>query len=151
MSKWRGFVFMGALALLSACAQPAPPPPPQQVQAPPPKPEPVAYWVSFPTGSTVLHRADLETIHGVVAKMEADPALYASIVGKADTVGTPDYNKELSEKRATAVLEAMVHRYGAPETRIDVSFTGERLPNVPTGDEQAELQNRVVMITLYYH
>lgn len=151
MSKWRGFVFMGALALLSACAQPAPPPPPPQVQAQPPKPEPVAYWVSFPIGSAVLHRADQETIHGVVAKMEADPGLYASIVGKADTLGTPDYNRDLSEKRAMAVLEAMVHRYGAPETRIDIRWTGERFQNVPTEDEQAELQNRVVLITLHYH
>ncbi len=150
-ATWCSTVMISAIALLSACAPQTPPPPPQ-AQAPmaPTPPQPVSYWISFPTNSTVLHTSDQETILAVASKMRNDPALFASIVGKTDTVGTPDYNRQLSEKRAVAVFESLVYKHQVPENRVDMSFTGEQHPNVPTEDQQAELQNRVVMITLHY-
>ncbi len=111
-------------------------------------PEPTAYWVSFPTGSAQLHQNDLETIMGVANYMKKFPDLFATIEGKTDTVGTSDYNEHLSEKRAEAVFEALVYTNGIPASRTHIHWTGEHLPNVPTADQQAELQNRVVVITL---
>ena len=111
-------------------------------------PQPTAYWISFPTGSTTLHQADHETIKGVANYMKQHPDMFATIEGKTDTVGTPEYNDHLSEKRALAVFDALVYENGIPASRTHIHWTGERLPNVPTADQQAELQNRVVVLTL---
>src|SRR5579864_2493649 len=73
-------------------------------------PHATIYPVSFPTGSTELHKADHETIHGVAAMMERNPALNATVVGKADAVGSAEYNEHLSWRRAAAVFEALVFK-----------------------------------------
>ncbi len=104
------------------------------------------YPVSFPMGSVELHPADQETIHGVAAMMERNTALVATVLGKADTVGTSDYNEHLSWRRASAVFEALVFKYGVPASKVEMRWTGERLPTVKTADQTAELQNRVVEI-----
>ncbi len=132
----RRFALVSAVSLLAAGPTLAQPP------------QPTAYWISFPTGSTQLHQADHETIKGVANYMKLHPDMMATIEGKTDTVGTSDYNEHLSEKRATAVFEALVYENEIPASRTHIHWTGERLPNVPTADQQAELQNRVVVITL---
>lgn len=104
--------------------------------------------VSFPMNSVELHQADHETIHGVAAMMQRDPKLVALVLGKADTVGSGDFNEHLSWRRASAVYEALVFKYGVPAIRVEMRWTGDRLPVAPTGDEKAELQNRVVNIVL---
>lgn len=111
-------------------------------------PQGTIYPVSFPPGSIALHQADQETIHGVAAMMERNPALLATVLGKADTMGSAEFNDHLSWKRASAVFEALVFSYNVPANRVDMRWTGDRLPVVPTGDETAELQNRVVDIIL---
>lgn len=111
-------------------------------------PATTAYWISFPTGSSELHQSDLETIKGVANYMKLNPDMFATIEGKTDTVGSPEYNDRLSEKRAGAVFDALVYQNGITASRTHMHWTGERLPNVPTVDQEAELQNRVVVITL---
>jgi OOP family OmpA-OmpF porin len=81
--------------------------------------------------------------------MKNDPHLTATIIGKADTVGSADFNHRLSEQRAQAVFEALVYTNKVPESRVQMQFTGEHLPFVSTADEQAESQNRVVALILH--
>jgi len=132
-----GLALAGAMSLLAVGAALAQPP------------NPTGFWISFPTGSTELHTADHETISGVAAYMKRNPALVASIVGKTDTVGSAEFNEQLSKQRATAVFEDLVYKNGISATRVGLQWSGERLPNVPTADQQAELQNRVVVITVH--
>jgi OOP family OmpA-OmpF porin len=96
----------------------------------------------------VLHQADIETIKGIANYIKQYPNLSATVEGKTDKVGTKEYNEHLSEKRANAVVEALLHRNGIAASRVTVHWAGENRPNVPTADEQAELQNRVVMVTI---
>ena len=110
--------------------------------------EPTIYPVSFPTDSIALHRADLETIHGVAAMMERDTTLKATVIGKADTVGTAEYNEHLSQRRAEIVYDTLVKTYKVPADRVDVQWTDEKQPVVATADDTAQLQNRVVEIFL---
>lgn len=106
------------------------------------------YPVHFETGSYKLHTNDLETIRGVAAVMMRSPNLVATIVGKADSVGSADYNEHLSQRRAQAVFNALVYTNKVPEDRVQLRWTGEHIPFVSTADNQAELQNRVVAIIL---
>lgn len=102
--------------------------------------------VLFPMGSAELHPEDLETIHSVAAMMERNPALIAVVTTK---VGTPDFNQHLSWRRAAAIFETLVFKYGVAATRVEIRWTDERLQIAPTGDQTAGLQDRVVYIVLH--
>lgn len=119
----------------------------QQTQELPPGS--VTYPVHFPTGGYTLGAEDQDTIRAVASKMKNTPTLTATIIGKADAVGSADLNAHLAEKRAQAVFEALVYANDVPENRVQMHFTGEHLPFVSTADEQAESQNRVVAIILH--
>jgi outer membrane protein OmpA-like peptidoglycan-associated protein len=106
------------------------------------------YPVHFATGSAQLAPKDHDTIRGVASKMMGSPNLVATIVGKADSVGSEELNERLSEQRAIAVFEELVYTNKVPEDRVDIYFSGEHLPFVVTADERAQLQNRVVAIIL---
>ncbi len=133
---------VGAMSLFAAYAAVA-----QQTQELPQGS--VTYPVHFPTGSSQLGPEDNDTIRGVASKMMGNPALTATIIGKADSVGSAELNEKLAEKRAQAVFEALVYTNKVPENRVAMHFTGEHIPFVATADEQAEEQNRVVAIILH--
>ena len=132
---------VGAMSLFAAYAAVA-----QQTQQLPQGS--VTYPVHFPTGSSQLGPEDQDTIRAVASKMLNAPTLTATIIGKSDAVGSAELNEHLAEKRAQAVFEALVYTNKVPENRVDLRWTGERIPFVSTADEQAELQNRVVAIIL---
>ncbi len=119
----------------------------QQTQQLPPGS--VTYPVHFATGSAQLGPEDQDTVRGVASKMAGTPTVVATIIGKADSVGSPELNEHLAEKRAQAVFEALVNTNKVPENRVEMHFTGEHLPVVSTADEQAESQNRVVLIIVH--
>ena len=109
----------------------------------------MTYPVHFETGKFVVVAEDADTIRAVASKMKNDPNLVATLVGKADTVGSSELNEHLAQKRAEAVFEALVYTNGVPEQRVEIRFTGERVPVVSTADQQAEAQNRMVAIVLH--
>ena len=82
----------------------------------------------------------------MAAAMQGDPALIATIEGKADTVGSQELNEKLSQRRTQAVFEALVYTNKVPENRVELKWTGEQLPTVSTADEEALRTNRVVEI-----
>jgi len=116
----------------------------QQTQTPPPTC--TTHFVYFSTGSHALTPEDQDHIRDVAAMMQSTPTFVATIVGKADSVGSADFNKHLSQRRAEAVFEALVYTKKVPENRVQLHWTGERLPFVSTADEKAESQNRMVAI-----
>jgi outer membrane protein OmpA-like peptidoglycan-associated protein len=107
-----------------------------------------AFPIHFNTGAYKLLPEDLDTVRGVAAKMAQNPKLTATIVGKADTVGSAEFNEHLAQQRAQQVFDALVYTNKVPEERVTMRFTGENLPLVSTADEQAERMNRVVAIIL---
>ena len=106
------------------------------------------YPIHFSTGSAALDAGDQETIRSVASMMQHTPTLVATIIGKADAVGSDEYNKRLSQQRAEAVFEALVYNNKVEESRVELRWTGERLPTAPTGAEMPELTNRVAEITV---
>jgi OOP family OmpA-OmpF porin len=102
----------------------------------------------FDTGSTTIHDHDQDTIRGVAATMKGNTALNATIIGKADSVGSPEFNEKLSECRAEAVFEALVYSNNIPENRVQLRWTGEQMPFVSTEDQKPELMDRFVEIVV---
>jgi len=105
-----------------------------------------AHFVYFDTGSHALTPEDQGHIRDVAAMMQSTPTFVASIVGKTDSVGSADFNEHLSQRRAEAVFEALVYTNNVPENRVQLRWTGERLPFTSAADEEAESHNRMAAI-----
>ena len=103
-------------------------------------------FVYFATGSHALTPEDRTHIRDVAAMMQSTPTFVATIVGKTDSVGSADFNEHLSQRRAEAVFEALVYTHKVPQNRVQLHWTGERLPVTSAADEQADSQNRMAAI-----
>ena len=68
------------------------------------------------------------------------------IEGHTDTVGPAEENRLLSERRANAVRDYLVERFGIAPTRLVTEGLGESRLLVPTPDETPQQRNRRVQI-----
>jgi OOP family OmpA-OmpF porin len=149
-----------ALLGLAACEtlqpQPdVPPPPPPATPAPlapvAPAPaeakQPRSFLVFFDRGKTALTRDAQRVIREAADEYRQFAPVRVVVLGHADLVGRPEANQRLSERRAKAVLEALVAA-GVPADRITAGAFGESQPAFVTPDETPEPQNRRVEIYL---
>jgi len=70
-----------------------------------------------------------------------------TVVGHADSVGSPAVNQRVGLRRARAVADMLV-RLGVPEEAIAVESRGESEPLLPTADGVAEPRNRRVEVVV---
>jgi outer membrane protein OmpA-like peptidoglycan-associated protein len=103
-------------------------------------------FVYFATGSHALTPEEQDHIRNVAAMMQSTPTFVATIVGKTDSVGSAEFNEHLSQRRAEAVFEALVYANKVPEDRVQLRWTGERLPFKSAAEEEAESHNRMAAI-----
>lgn len=104
--------------------------------------------VNFASGSAVLTPAAQRALDPVgQALASAALANYRfRIEGHTDTTGDTGSNQFLSERRAAAVRDYLVQRYGVSGTRLEVVGLGETRLLVQTGDEVSEVRNRRVQV-----
>jgi outer membrane protein OmpA-like peptidoglycan-associated protein len=145
--SWRQLAVVGAVLLLGACAQQTP----VASNPPPVAPGPNATWytVSFDSGSYVLDSKGKRTVKDVIAYLQRNPAAMVTIIGRTDTVGTKDFNMHLSHKRADDVRDLIVYNGKISMDRVETRWTGEKRQNMPTPDETAAKENRVVDIAVH--
>jgi hypothetical protein len=137
----RSLFLVAAIALLlGACNQQqaavAPPPPPQQ---------PSRYTVLFDTGSSTLSNQATSTIQQAAANYRSQSGANVLVAGHTDTVGSPDYNMALSQRRANAVTAGLVST-GVPRAAIISQGYGETNLPQPTADQVPDQANRSVQI-----
>lgn len=132
---------VGVSLLLGACDEPAP-----QAAAPPPAPamKSSTYTVTFALGASTLSTEAASTVQQAAAAAKSNGAR-VGVTGYTDTVGAPDFNMQLSMKRAVAVKDGLV-KAGVPASAITTAARGETDLKVPTGDQVADQQNRRVEI-----
>ena len=142
------FPVVAAAFLLCACSQTPPPPPPappvQRAMAPSPMPPATVY---FATGSSTLSPQAMSSIQQVAANYKTMGNATVTLTGHTDTVGSPDYNMTLAQRRADAVRNALV-REGVPATAITTAGQGEASLPVQTADNVDERRNRSVDIAV---
>ena len=76
------------------------------------------YGIYFDTDKDALKSESQPTIAEIAKLLKGDPSLRIHVVGHTDNQGTPDYNLELSRRRAASVVRAIVSR-GIPADRLD--------------------------------
>jgi outer membrane protein OmpA-like peptidoglycan-associated protein len=108
----------------------------------------VSLMITFASGSAEVSPQSERLLASLARALET-PALARSrfrIEGHTDTVGDPAMNQALSERRAAAVRDLLVQRYGIDALRLTPVGLGESTLLVPTGDERAEPRNRRVQV-----
>lgn len=148
---WRQFAAVGALCLLGACAENPPPPQPVASNPPPVAPGPTAVWhtVYFDINSFAINADGQKVVSDVIAVLQRQPASVATVIGRTDTVSSNDYNMHLSHRRADAVRDAIVYGGKVGLDRVETRWTGETRQNVPTANNVAASQNRIVDIAIH--
>ena len=107
-----------------------------------------AHFIYFPTGGYKLDAKDQDQIRDVAGMILSHPDFVATILGKTDSVGSAGFNEHLSQRRANAVFGALAYDNKVSESRIQMCWTGERLPFTSTADQTAEAQNRMAAIVV---
>lgn len=127
--------------LLAACQQQ-----PQTASPPPAAPLPQAYKVYFDTGQSALSPEATATVsQAATAFKQGGTAV--GVRGHTDTVGDPEFNLQLSLRRAAAVKDAL-QRNGVPAAAILSGGVGEQNLPVPTADQVPERLNRSVDVVI---
>jgi outer membrane protein OmpA-like peptidoglycan-associated protein len=138
------------LSLLAACTQT---PPPRTAMSNPPPTAPgsgtVWYTATFVPNSAVLDSQAQQVVDQAAAFLHAHPGSLATLIGRTDTVGSNDYNMRLSHHRADAVRDELVYTDHIPAKLVETRWTGEARAGVPTTDDKAVAENRVVDIAVH--
>ncbi|MGG5887773.1 OmpA family protein [Falsiroseomonas sp. HC035] len=126
--------------------QPAPPAPPGTTA--PAGVAAVSITVNFPSGSATLTRQAqdaLAPLGRALSSAELAPFRFR-IEGHTDSVGAEVLNQRLSARRAQAVQDFLVSRFGVSGQRLEAVGLGESRPLVDVGDGVDEPRNRRVQV-----
>jgi OmpA-OmpF porin, OOP family len=108
----------------------------------------VSLTVQFETGSATLTPQATRTLDQLgMALTSANLASYRfRIEGHTDTVGKPEMNQALSERRAAAVASYLQSKFSIAAARLETVGMGEAGLLVPTPPQTAEPRNRRVQV-----
>ncbi len=128
------------------------PMPAPMAEAPPPPPlaapsAPRQFLVFFGFNKTVLTVEAQRVVADAAAAAKQYGSASLVVVGHADTVGSKQYNQQLSERRAATVRSALIGQ-GIETSKITASGHGETELLVQTDDNVKEPQNRRTSIEL---
>jgi len=104
--------------------------------------------VNFETGSAVLTQDAMRTLDELGRALASkELAGYRfRIEGHTDTVGSREYNRLLSERRAASVVGYVAKQYGVDPSRLQAVGMGEDGLLVPTPEQTPEPRNRRVQV-----
>jgi outer membrane protein OmpA-like peptidoglycan-associated protein len=102
--------------------------------------------VYFTTGSAEIPPDGLEMIRAI-ADDSKQGTQKIEVIGYTDAAGPPEYNEELSQRRAEAVADELAAQ-GVPRESIVVEWRGEDQLPVATEDGVHEPENRRVSIAM---
>jgi outer membrane protein OmpA-like peptidoglycan-associated protein len=103
--------------------------------------------VLFKSGSFELLTAARERLAKVSGIVLAYPNLHLAVEGHTDSVGTDEYNRQLSERRAEAVRDYLVQQ-GISSDAIAASGFGKSEPVATNDTPEGRQQNRRVELVL---
>jgi OmpA-OmpF porin, OOP family len=105
----------------------------------------MALYINFDTGKSDIKPESQPIVDQIATLLKDNPDLKLSIEGHTDNVGTPQANKTLSEKRARAVVAAVVAA-GVDAARLSAVGWGQEKPVADNRSEDGRAKNRRVEI-----
>jgi outer membrane protein OmpA-like peptidoglycan-associated protein len=135
-NSWRRWIAVACFAVLAACAGQKPAPPPE------------AYHVAFATDSYAIDAAGQQVIDNVANTAAGQSGARITLIGRTDPAGSPAFNMQLSQKRATAVHDALVATGKIAPDKIETSWAAEKEQPAAGGVAEAP-GDRVVDIFIH--
>jgi len=102
--------------------------------------------INFDFNKAYVKKIYYPQIKKVAEVLKANPKIKIEIAGHTDNIGSAEYNKKLSLKRAEAVKNILVNVYKIDSNRIIVKGYGEEYPLVPNTTPTNRALNRRVEI-----
>ena len=103
----------------------------------------VSYAITFETGKADLKPESVIEINRVAKLMQEHPDLQFEVQGHCDNTGSDAVNDPLSQKRAEAIVAALV-KQGIAESRLTAVGKGSHSPIAPNTTEEGRAKNRRV-------
>ena len=102
------------------------------------------YGLYFDTNKSQVKPESKPTLEQIANLLKQMPNLRLGVVGHTDDVGDDASNLRLSQRRADAVVAALVEDYGIAESRLSPSGAGETKPVTPNTNDAGRAKNRRV-------
>jgi OmpA-OmpF porin, OOP family len=102
------------------------------------------YGINFDTDKDTLRPDSQPTLQEIGKLMADNPRLKLHVVGHTDNQGKPDYNLDLSRRRAATVAHELTSRYGIAADRLDSFGCGQYAPAASNDSEEGRAKNRRV-------
>ncbi len=103
----------------------------------------VTYAITFETGKADLKPESVIEINRVAKLMQEHPELNFEVQGHCDNTGSDKVNDPLSQKRAEAIVEALV-KQGIAKDRLTAVGKGSHEPVADNGTAEGRAKNRRV-------
>lgn len=100
--------------------------------------------VQFANNSSIISADNRAEIEKVAKFMQQYPDTNVVIEGHTDDRGAAEYNKQLSQKRATAVMAYLVKEFSIDQSRASAEGKGEENPIADNNTAEGRAENRRV-------
>lgn len=107
------------------------------------------YGILFDTNKTELKTESLATIAEIAKLLAAEPKRRLIVVGHTDAVGNFDGNRDLSQRRAQAVVAALVSKHKVDAKRLLAFGASFSSPTASNEDEAGRAKNRRVELVSF--
>lgn len=108
---------------------------------------PASFTLYFLEGKDELTAESKAQLEEVLAELKRRPLPDIVVIGHTDSVGSLEFNDQLSRARADRMREMLI-QMGLPADRIQAAGRGKRELLVPTDDNVSEPRNRRVEINV---
>ncbi len=102
------------------------------------------YGIHFEFNKSAVKPESRPVLEQIAKLLKAQPKLALDVVGHTDNVGGDKYNLALSQRRADAVVAALVEDHGVDGDRLEPSGAGVGKPVASNDDEAGRAKNRRV-------
>jgi OOP family OmpA-OmpF porin len=101
--------------------------------------------VQFDFDQSIVKPEFFEDIRRVADFLAANDDVVAVVEGHTDSAGSDEYNQGLSERRAAAVRQVLIERFGVSAARVSSEGFGESRPVTSNTSAEGRAQNRRVV------
>jgi outer membrane protein OmpA-like peptidoglycan-associated protein len=102
------------------------------------------YGILFDFDKADIKPASKPTLDEIGKLLKDDPALKLEVAGHTDSTGAAAHNLVLSQRRAAAVVTALVRGYGIAPNRLIAKGYGDTKPVASNAAEEGKAKNRRV-------
>jgi OOP family OmpA-OmpF porin len=105
--------------------------------------------IKFKTNSAELTEDAKVQVKQLAEAMQSEQLskFHFLVEGHTDNVGRPDYNLNLSKRRAQAVKDYLVTAYGVPRNRLEAIGRGQTMP-ISASDPASPANRRVQVVNI---